>query len=44
MRGFPVRDEIIRAMNNLGLSPMRGVAPMGYIEEELSAWIDALEQ
>ena len=32
-----------RAMNNLDIPPMRGVAPPGYLEEELSAWIDALE-
>ena len=43
MRGFAYRDAILTAMNNLDLPPKRGTAPAGYIEEELSAWIDALE-
>mmetsp|Transcript_35005 Transcript_35005/g.99953 ORF Transcript_35005/g.99953 Transcript_35005/m.99953 type:complete len:264 (-) Transcript_35005:235-1026(-) len=44
MRTFPLRQHIVSAMTMIGHPPMRGVAPPGYLEEEVSAWIEAMNK
>ena len=42
MHGAPLRPMILAALRNMGLDVRTGMAPPGWMEEELSTWVDAL--
>ena len=42
MAGFKYQDLIVRALEQSGAEHKTGVAPAGYLEEELSAWCEEL--